>query len=161
MHDKPRDPPKKLKLLKMQEHHLADLARVHKEKKQILRSIETTDKYNTNFPMPNIIPVPRGFRTNLNTVQGKEIVKTMGDRFNPNSNTTFKIIWERLIKYGQKHYFTEDEFKESLSLGSAWATQNNAKKKGHSLKVIISELLILYDISPSISDYKRDINRTD
>jgi hypothetical protein len=113
--------------------------------------------------MPKIVQPPLGFRRETNLLDKKNMVRiiTPCDDTSINSTRSFKLVWTEILNFGPGEYLNEEDYKTILSIilrGNIAEDFHIMDREGKSLKEIVDELCVLYDMTQTLDDFQKEVD---
>ena len=120
-------------------------------------------KFKTHLTQPTFFPRPSGYHFDPEWLSYGYIKKNL-PVFNPDANnkTPFDIVWDKVVGFGQRHFFTEKDYKECLmhvTQGDAYRHVSYLTSVDAPLAQIVNELASLHDSIEDIDDIRRKIDK--
>jgi hypothetical protein len=130
-------------------------------KKQIDSAKSLASKFKLEVLEPNFKPAPHGFRPNPEWLDPRYVKKIIPSFYPDKTDNTFKVVWARLVLYGEEKYFTEEDYIQCLSIivqGNAFLQFLNMKKENYTLAQMVNHLTILYDNVDTLDQHKKRVD---
>ena len=129
---------------------------------QIERAANMAASFSSNLEMPKYRRLPPDINMPQDILEPKNVLRAIQpiDELNY-PNRLFRHVWTKVLQYGQKYYLIENDYEDILGTilyGNSQDDIQRMNSAGSSLVEIIGTLSKIYDKTPSLDDYKAEVD---
>ena len=149
-------------LTQLKDSYMDRAVALARKRAQIQKAQTVASSYSANLEMPTYQRPPPGHTPAHDVLDPSKVIKTISV-FDDETNPTklFRHVWTKILQYGKRHYLNEQEHKDVLGAvlwGNSLEDFNRMEATGSTLKEIVDNLARIYDKTPSLDDYKTEVD---
>ena len=131
-------------------------------KMQVERAASMAASFSSNMEMPKFRRAPPDITIPYDVLEPKNVLRAIQpfDEINF-PNRLFRHVWTKVLQYGQKYYLAENDYKDILGTilyGNSLDDYQRMNSMGSSLAEMVGNLSKIYDKTPSLDDYKAEVD---
>ena len=131
-------------------------------KMQVERAASLAASFSSNMEMPKYKRAPPDVTVPFDVLEPKNVLRAIQPFDEVNfPNRLFRHVWTKVLQYGQKYYLIENDYNDILGTilyGNSLDDFQRMNSMGSSLAEIIGNLSKIYDKTPSLDDYKAEVD---
>ena len=149
-------------LTQLKNSYMDRAVQLARKRAQIQKAQTVASSYSASLEMPTYQRPPPGHIPPHDVLDPSKVIKTISV-FDDETNPTklFRHVWTKILQYGKRHFLNEQEHKDVLGAvlwGNSLEDFNRMEATGSTLKEIVDNLARIYDKTPSLDDYKSEVD---